>query len=130
MKRFSVGLLALALVLGVGLAFAGSEGKTKTVEGTLVDTQCYFKGGFTGNDHGPMKACGTACAKGGLPVGILTTQGKHYALVVPGPAVADHVGKTVKATGEVREGSLIPDKGQLQVKEGDSWKTVNTGAMM
>lgn len=130
MKRFSVGLVALALVLGVGLAFAGGEGKSKTVEGTLVDTKCYFAGGFTANDHGPMKDCGTACAKGGSPVGILTTQGKHYALVVAAPAVAEHVGKTVKTTGEVREGSLIPEKGQLQVKEGNSWKTVNTGAMM
>lgn len=131
MKRFSSVFLALALVLGVGLAFAGSEGKTKTVEGTLVDTKCYFADpANTGNDHGPMKGCGTLCAKGGSPVGILTSQGKHYALVVPAPAVADHVGKTVKATGEVRDGSLVPEKGELQVQEGNAWKTVKTGAMM
>lgn len=131
MKRYVLALLALSLVVGVGATLAGEKGAAKTVEGTLVDTKCYFADpANAGNDHGPMKGCGTACAKGGSPVGILTTQGKHYALVVPAPAVADHVGKAVKVTGEVREGSLVPEKGELQVKEGDTWKTVKTGPMM
>ncbi len=130
MKRYGYALLALALVLGVAMAYAGEKGESKTVEGTLVDTKCYFAGAGSGNDHGPMKGCGTACAKGGSPVGVLTAQGKHYALVVPAPAVADHVGKTIKVTGEIRDGSLIPAGGELQVKEGAGWKTVKTGAMM
>jgi hypothetical protein len=131
-KRFVVAVFALVLVAGVALAFAGPEkGGGKTVEGTLVDTKCYFADAANkGNDHGPMKGCGTMCAKGGAPVGVLTAAGKHYALVVPAPAVADHVGKTIKVTGEVREGSLIPAKGEIQVQEGGAWKTVKTGAMM
>lgn len=132
MKRLAFAALALALVAGVGLAFAGSDkGGAKTVEGTLVDSKCYFMDPANkSNDHGGMKGCGTACAKGGSPVGVLTSAGKHYALVVPAPAVADHVGKTIKVTGEVRDGSLVPEKGELQVKEGGAWKTVKTGAMM
>lgn len=132
MKRLAFAVLALALVAGVGLAFAGSDkGGAKTVEGTLVDTKCYFADATNkGNDHGPMKGCGTMCAKGGTPVGVLTSAGKHYALVVPAPAVADHVGKNVKVTGTVRDGSLVPDKGEIQVQEGTAWKTVKTGAMM
>lgn len=130
MKRFVYGLLALSLVAAVAFAGEKGEGKAKTVEGTLVDTKCYFAGAGSGNDHGPMKGCGTACAKGGSPVGVLTAAGKHYALVVPAPAVAEIVGKTVKVTGEVRDGSLIPEKGELQVKEGNAWKTVKTGATM
>lgn len=127
MKRITTVTLALALALGVGVALAGTEGKAK-YEGVLVDTACYLKSGAKTNDHGPMKNCGTACAKGGIPVGILTAQGKYVTLGVAAPMVAEHVGQTVRASGEVKEGVLLPEK--FEVKEGNAWKEVKLGPTM
>lgn len=126
MKRTTILTLALVLAVAVGVALA--KGPT-TIEGTLVDTKCFFADPANkANDHGPVKGCGTICAKAGSPVGILTTAGKHYALVVPAPAVADHVGQTVRATGTVREGSFVPAK--LEKKVGGKWEEIKLGSMM
>ena len=123
-KSVAIVIFAVALALAAGSSFAAG----KNVEGVLVDTACYLKQGAKTNDHGPMKGCGTACAKGGLPVGILSGEGKYVTLGVPAPMVADHVGKTVRASGEVKEGVLLPDK--LEVKEGTAWKEVKLGPTM
>jgi hypothetical protein len=130
MKRKTMATLALLLAVGIGTALAGNPAAaSKTVEGTLVDTACYFKdSSLKGNDHGSMPKCGTACAKGGNPVGILTSQGKHFPLVVASPLVADYVGETVRATGAVQEGSLVPAK--LEVKKGDKWEAIKLPGMM
>lgn len=130
MKRTSILTLALILVVAVGAAVAKSPAaKPTTIEGTLVDTKCYFADAANrGNDHGPVKGCGTICAKAGSPVGILTTAGKHYALVVPAPAVAEFVGQTVRATGTVREGSFVPTK--LEAKKGNNWQEIKLGGSM
>ena len=75
MKRTTILTLALVLAVAVGVALA--KGPT-TIEGTLVDTKCYFADAANkSNDHGPVKGCGTMCAKAGSPVGILTSAGKH-----------------------------------------------------
>src|SRR3989338_1006500 len=108
-KRITVVALVLALGVGIGVALAGSsEAKT--------------------NDHGSMKGCGTACAKGGNPVGVLTAEGKYVTLAVAAPAVADHVGKTVRAAGDVKEGVLLPKK--LEMKEGNAWKEIKLAPTM
>ena len=126
-KRITVVALVLALGVGVGIAVAGSA-EGKTVEGTLVDTKCYIAYGAKTNDHGDMKGCGTACAKGGNPVGVLTAEGKYVTLAVAAPAVADHVGHTVRATGDLKEGVLLPKK--LEMKEGNAWKEIKLGPTM
>lgn len=128
MKRTVILTLVLALGVGVGVALAGGEGKAKAVEGTLVDSKCYLAFGAKENDHGSMKGCGTACAKGGNPVGVLTAEGKYYTLGVAAPAVADHVGHTVRATGEIKEGVIVAKK--LEMKEGNSWKEIKLGPTM
>ena len=126
MKRTTILTLALVLAVAVGVALA--KGPT-TIEGTLVDTKCYFADAANkSNDHGPVKGCGTMCAKAGSPVGILTAAGKHYPLVVPSPAVAEHVGQTVRATGTVREGSFVPTK--LEMKKGNNWQEIKLGGSM
>jgi len=124
MKRLTIVALTLVVLAGVGVALAAD----KPVEGVLVDTACYLKMGAKTNDHGPMKGCGTACAKGGIPVGILTPEGKYVTLGVAAPMVADHVGKTVRASGSVKEGVLLADK--FEVKEGSAWKEIKLGPTM
>lgn len=132
-KKVAMLALAVVLVAVVGTAFAGEYGKGKTVEGTLVDTKCYLSNAKnSGNDHitpkGTMPNCGTACAKMGIPVAVLTADGKVITLAVPAGQVADYVGKTARATGLVKSNAIVAEK--LEVKEGNAWKEVNLAAMM
>lgn len=127
MKRASIVTLALLLAVVAGVALAG-ENDAKTVEGTLVDSKCYIAGGFKGNDHMGIAKCGTACAKSGLPVGLLTKDGKYLTVAVPAPQVAEIVSETVRATGTVKDNTILPDK--LEVKKGDQWEEVKIAAMM
>lgn len=127
MKRATILTLALILAVVTGVALAGEKG-SKTVEGTLVDSKCYLAGGFTGNDHMGTPKCGTACAKSGLPVGILTTEGKYLTVAVPSPQVAEIVGETVRATGPVKNNTITPEK--LEVKKNGKWEEVKPASMM
>lgn len=132
-KKVAMLALAVVLVAVVGTAFAGESGKGKTVEGTLVDTKCYLSNDKnSGNDHitpmGTMPNCGTACAKMGIPVAVLTADGKVITLAVPAGQVADYVGKTARATGLVKGSAIVAEK--LEVKEGAAWKEVNLATMM
>jgi hypothetical protein len=57
-----------------------------TVSGEVVDLACYLSKGSKGKRH---KACAEACAKKGLPIGVLTDAGDVYLLIEdhdnPGP---------------------------------------------
>ena len=67
----------LAFVVAVPFALAEPKGKNITASGELVDMWCYYEGG----DHGPShKACATACAKLGNPIGLLRKNGQVYVL--------------------------------------------------
>ncbi len=118
MRRMGVFLVLVSVFL-LGSTLTGQE---KTIEGELVSAKCYLRAGQTGNDHMGMKDCGTACVKSGNPVGLLTADGKYYTLVIPAPEIVDHIGHTLRASGTIKSGSLVPDK--LEMKEGDSWKEV------
>ena len=90
-NRIWIGLLTLALVLV--LAGVSSAQKEATFEGTLVDSKCYLKdNSLTGNDHGPVKECGTMCLKGGTPGGLLTKDKKFHAILAPSLVLAPYVG--------------------------------------
>src|SRR3990172_448263 len=100
MKKSIVSLRILALCLTHFTSGLIAEDKKVTVEGTLVDSKCYLKdNSLTGNDHGPMKQCGTMCLKGGTPGALLTKDKKFYALIAPSPALAMHVGETIRVNG-------------------------------
>ena len=68
-----------------------------------------------------MKECGTACAKGGLPVALVDANKKVHILGVPAPAYADWVGKELRLTGKHAANAdvFLPDK--VEAKEGDKW---------
>jgi len=96
----------------------GSNGKSVTVTGILVDVNCYLKDGHTTDDHDSMKRCGRDCLRDGLPAGVLAGK-KLYTLVFPGPVFADYVGKQVEISGEVHDGNiLIPVKAVVVEKNG------------
>ncbi len=123
------GLFAcLTLVVALALTVSAAE-KAVTFEGTLVDSKCYLKdNSLTGNDHGPMKECGTMCLKGGTPGGLLTKDKKFHAILAPSLALAPHVGQTVRIAGTLHNGAILAEK--VEVSKDGKWEEVKLGAMM
>jgi hypothetical protein len=81
MVRLQHGRTRLLILLGslliASVAGAEPKGKSVSASGELVDMWCYYEGG----DHGPQhKACSTACAKAGNPIGLLQKNGQVYVL--------------------------------------------------
>jgi hypothetical protein len=110
MREVFVGLTVAAFVVALG---APALAATQTVTGRLIDESCYkMDKSNTGVDHkmpkGDTKDCAIACAKGGRPVALLTSDGKVY--TVTGDLAADknaklvpHLSHTVALTGDVTE---------------------------
>ncbi|HTA77607.1 MAG TPA: hypothetical protein VK791_10645 [bacterium] len=115
MKKVLVVLVFIALAVGQTFADdapakdSDSKSKTITVQGTLVDTSCYFEEGQKGDDHDGMKACGKDCLNSGIPAGVLVDD-KVYILIFPAKAFADLVGETVEIKGEAYGDNLIHPK--------------------
>ena len=110
MRTMFAGLAVAAFVVALGApAFA----KDATVKGQIVDMSCYnMDKSNTSVDHkmpkGDTKDCAIACAKGGRPMALLTSDGKVYE--IGGGLAADknakliaHVSHTVEVTGDVMD---------------------------
>ena len=110
MGKMVAGLTVAAFALALGApAFA----KDATVKGQIVEMSCYnMDKSNTGVDHkmpkGDTKDCAIACAKGGKPLALLTSDGKVYEIA--GGLAADknakliaHISHTVEVTGDVMD---------------------------
>jgi hypothetical protein len=104
-------LFALVVLSAISWTLSAQpKGERITVTGEVVDMWCYLEAG----DRGPAKkACATACAKAGNPIGILDARGNLY--VAAGlqnhqPAqtlLLDKVSSEVTVTGTlVRKGGV------------------------
>lgn len=125
-KTVWVVLAAFALTVAAGV-YAADKGVT--LEGTLVDSKCYLKdNSLTGNDHGPVKGCGTMCLKGGTPGGLLTKDKKFHAVLAPSLVIADYVGQTVRVSGKIYNGAILAEK--IEVSKAGKWEEVKLGMMM
>jgi hypothetical protein len=116
--------LTTALPCSLPLAHEGGHdekaaGPKQTLTGELVDMACYLNEGAKGADH---QECASMCAKDGIPVGLLTGDGKLYALIVPPSALASVMASQAEVTGSVRGEMIVPDT--LKVKKGSEWKAV------
>ena len=109
--RKAIALGFVALVMSVTL---GAQNST-TVEGILVDSSCYLGMNMTENDHGNMRACGTACMNMGQPGGIVTSDGTFHAIIAPAAKLAAHAGHTVRITGMLKEGVIMATKAEMNV---------------
>jgi len=110
MRQVFLGLTVVALIVALG---APALAATQTVTGQLIDESCYkMDKSNTGVDHkmpkGDTKDCAIACAKGGRPVALVTSDGKVY--TVTGDLAAEknaklvpHLSHTVALTGDVTE---------------------------
>lgn len=127
--RRTLSIAALIAVAALGLAAPGhaedkkmSMGKPVIVTGTLIDTKCFSmdkrnKGTDHVTMHGDMKDCAKICAGLGIPVAVLTAQGKAWTLVTPAKDLVAYMGQNTRVTGtKVYDGSQIrPDK--IEVKD-------------
>lgn len=108
MRTLFASLFAATFVVALAApAFAATE----TVRGRLVDQTCYAKDPVNNadNDHkmpADVQNCAIACAKKGLPVALLTDDGK--VITVHGDLAANnnaklvpHMGHIVEITGDV-----------------------------
>src|SRR6266496_6065675 len=88
-----LGLCALPLAAQGHAATAGNE---MTITGSVVDLNCHTTNGASGAAH---KACASACAKAGVPLGILGTDGTIYLPVSskPGRSEERRVGKECRS---------------------------------
>jgi len=109
-------LLAGFLASVAAAAFGAPEAvATQSITGRLVDAACYeLDKSNIGTDHrmpqGDTKNCAVACVKTGLPVGLLTSDGRVY--IVTGALAGDnnakllrYMSQTVTLTGNVTGGA-------------------------
>lgn len=107
MRRVCAVLTAAAFIVVLGApVFAAVE----TIKGQLVDQSCYMKDKTnTGLAHkGMSEDCAAMCAKKGMPVALVTAEGKVY--TIGGDLAADnnaklvaHMSHTIEVTGDVAE---------------------------
>lgn len=95
-------LCALPLAAQGHAAMAGNE---MTITGQVIDLNCNTTNGASGASH---KACAQACAKAGVPLGILASDGVIYVPVSSKPGdpqnsrLMDFAEAKVKVTGTHR----------------------------
>jgi hypothetical protein len=91
-----------------------AEAKPVTLKGEIVDMGCYLGHGAKGADH---KACALKCIAGGMPMGLLTADGKLYLLTMdhdnadPFNKAKDMASMNVDLTG------MVMDKGGMRAIE-------------
>ena len=97
---------ALSTPLAAQAPAAGKpQGNEMTLSGTVIDLNCYVAGGATGASH---KGCAEACAKAGVQLGILSSDGTIYVPVSSKPAdptnprLIPHAESRVKVSGTHR----------------------------
>jgi len=115
MKRFLTVAILGALTLFASYAIAHEMGDmkmkaaaSKSWTGEVVDTGCYLAHEAKGEKH---KECGSKCVANGMPMGLLTKDGKLYLLTMnhdnadPYNQLKGWVGSNVEITGTSMERS-------------------------
>ena len=133
MKRLTILLVALTLPVTAIQAFghqghqmAGHKAEAaKTLTGELVDTGCYLGHGARGEKH---VECATKCISGGMPMGLLTSDGTLYLLTMnhdnadPYNELKTMAGKMVSVTG------MVMTRSGMKGIEAASYKVAETAA--
>jgi hypothetical protein len=125
MKNSSrVVIIVLTLVLaaqlnGVSAATLAGE-KGEHIEGRLASAGCNLNHkAVIKNDR---KGCAVFCARQGLPVGVMTKEGKFIPLLVRTVEIAEYVEETVRVNGQMSSGLFLVDK--IEMLDGDEWKEI------
>jgi hypothetical protein len=138
MKRVLISLAVVVLVLAYVSAFAGDPAKSTaketpknvTLTGEIVDMGCYLSEGAKGAEH---KGCASMCINNGMPMGLLTSDGKLYLLTLshdnadPYNAAKKLAAQQVTITGPVDERNGIKSVTVTDIKEVSTGKTQKQG---
>lgn len=100
---------ALAAGAAGGHEHSTTGGKAITVTGELVDLSCFLGHGAKGASH---KECAATCIKKGLPMGVLTKDGKVYLLL------EDHAKAATYASCKEKAAETVTVTGQPATKDG------------
>jgi hypothetical protein len=100
----SLRALIVLLALAVPLAFA-AEGKPATVKGYVLDSACAFTKGL---EKPISRDCAKACAKGGSPLVILTSDGTIYWPIAESTPSTEQNSKLLPFAGQI-----VTAKGKL-----------------
>lgn len=97
-------LAATALLAGSALPLAAqghekAAGNEMTITGQVIDLNCYTTNGASGAGH---KACAQACAKAGVPYGVLASDGTIYVPVSSKPGDSQNSKLDQYAEGKVK----------------------------
>ena len=124
-NRSLVAVILLTLVFGAQLSWvsaetvSGEKGK-QIIEGRLASAGCNLNHkAVIKNDR---KACAVFCAKQGLPVGVMTEDGKFYPLLVRTVEIAEYVEETVRVEGQMSSGLFLVSK--IEMQDGGEWKEI------
>ena len=97
----------LALLAGACMRKESDQARLVTLEGEIVDLQCYFTHGARGLDH---RACALFCAKGGQNMAFLNRAGEKVIPIVgrhhgadPNDSTLAYVGYPVVMMGRLYE---------------------------
>jgi len=107
--------LTVALVLPVyaqhehGAHEMGDHGKSISVTGELVDMSCYLGHDAKGASH---QKCADVCFKKGLPMGVLTKDGKLYLIL------EDHAKSEIYASLKSKAAQTVTVTGAAHDKDG------------
>lgn len=112
------------------------------VEGRLVDMRCYSMDLRNyGQDHVTaegkvLKGCATACAKSGIPVGLLTGGGapgnRVYVLLTAAPQLADQMNRMARVEGRLMNdsGCILTEKIEVKNQVTKQYEEVNVNTPM
>lgn len=118
----------LGALLATGIAASAEKGsmeKTATLKGELVDSRCYLMQGKRGGEH---VKCAVACAKDGLPIGLVDVKGRYYTLVIQANQIADSSGLQAEVEGILKGDSIVPTR--IKVNKEGTWTEINLPEQM
>ncbi|HEY5998149.1 MAG TPA: hypothetical protein VI078_02480 [bacterium] len=107
MKKLCLAGIALAMLLAPWMtALAAAAGQEKvSIKGEIIDTYCYATEGAKGDGH---RECALACAKAGIPVGLLEDGTDKVYVLLPNKAatalpasVLENMARKVTVNGTV-----------------------------
>ena len=95
----ALALLALIPPTLAAQAHEATAGTEMTITGQVIDLNCYVTNGASGAGH---KACANACAKAGVPLGILSSDGTIYVAVSSKPGDPQNAKLEAFSEGKVK----------------------------
>ncbi len=96
---------------------------TSTLQGELVDMGCYLGMGAKGADH---RSCALKCISGGMPMGLLTADGKLYLLTESHDSADPYIAAKAMAADQITVTGQVFEKDGIKAIEVKEIKDLTT----